>query len=365
MRAGSIRHIAVGVLTLAFVFPADAMAFSNLFVFGDSLVDTGNVQALALNAGAPDPTPAELGYFEGRFTNGINAADVVNQAIESTNLAGSLTSAMGDNFAYGGARARTNTDAIPDLAAQISAYFLVRSLDPDALYLINVGGNDVRDIALEGLSGAQRELRIADATAAVAAAVSALQAEEVNHIAFVGIADVGAIPEMLALGSATSADATRASIDLNASIVAALPEEVQVIDTIGLFDAVAAAPGSFGLPEGIDQESACLDSAFPDPSGAPTCTDFVFFDPVHPTTAIHQILGAHILATVPEPSVASSLFACLVGLAATRGRSGPVNVRPEPTRNRRIGDQVACSPIPACASPSGPRARRISRAGPV
>jgi len=314
------RLITIGALTLAFTLRADATAFSDLFVFGDSVVDAGNVQALALSVGAPDPAPAALGYFEGRFSNGINAADVVNQAIESANLAGSATPAMGDNFAYGGARARTNADAIPDLSFQISAYFLALSIDPDALYLIHIGGNDVRDIVLDGLSGAQRELRIAQATAAVAAAVATLQTGGANHIAFVGVADVGAIPEMLALGPAASADATQASIDLNASILAALPEGVHTIDTVGFFDEVAADPASFGLPTGIDQETACLDSAAASPSGAPGCTDFVFFDSVHPTTAIHQILGTHILATVPEPSAAASLLACLVSLAVAPGR---------------------------------------------
>lgn len=317
-RARPTRCIAAGGLVLALALSANAAAFSDLFVFGDSVVDTGNVQALALSAGTPDPTPAELGYFDGRFTNGINAADVVNQAIEGMNLAGSTTTAMGDNFAYGGARARTNLDVIPDLAAQISAHFLARSIDPDALYLINVGGNDVRDIVLEGLRGAQREHRIGQATAAVTAAVAALRAGGATHIAFVGIADVGEIPEVLALGPVTSAEATEASIDLNASILGALPEDAYFIDTIEFFDEVAADPPPSGLPAGIDPETACLDSAVPDPSGAPTCTDFVFFDPVHPTTAIHQILGAHILATVPEPGAAASLLACMLVLAAAR-----------------------------------------------
>lgn len=311
------------MIAIGLSLPAEVAAFSNLFVFGDSVVDTGNVQALAQSAGQ-DPTPAELGYFEGRFSNGINAADVVNHAIEGMFLAGSITPAMGDNFAFGGARARTDIDLIPDLGAQISAYFLTLPIDPDALYLINAGGNDVRDIVLEDLDGTQRELRINQATDAVSSAVIALQAAGANHIVVVGVADIGAIPEIVSLDPAASAAGTRASVDLNESIVAALPGGVHFVDTIGLFEAVAADPQSFGLPPGIDQTTACLDSVVLDPGGPPTCNDFAFFDSVHPTTAIHQILGEEILMTVPEPDTAGACLAVLLGLRAARKiGSGP------------------------------------------
>ena len=65
------------------------MAYTAVYVFGDSLVDSGNALKLAewygglpltdLPEGAPT---AEDGYFKGRFSNGYTFADLVsNKAI--------------------------------------------------------------------------------------------------------------------------------------------------------------------------------------------------------------------------------------------------------------------------------------------
>ena len=60
------------------------MGYSGVFVFGDSLVDAGNALKLAQWYGGlpftdlPDGAPtASLGYFQGRFSNGYNFADLV------------------------------------------------------------------------------------------------------------------------------------------------------------------------------------------------------------------------------------------------------------------------------------------------
>lgn len=114
---------------------ATATTFSDLFVFGDSLIDTGNVQAAAVGAGFDDPAAASFGYFEGRFANGLNLADIVNLAIEGTPLTGSLFG--GDNYAFGGARARDNGDFVPDLGLQVGAH-LVDHAETDACLLSGV-----------------------------------------------------------------------------------------------------------------------------------------------------------------------------------------------------------------------------------
>ena len=67
------------------------MAYSSVYVFGDSLVDAGNALKLAEWYGdltfsdLPDGAPAaEDGYFQGRFTDGYTFADLLsNKAIGS------------------------------------------------------------------------------------------------------------------------------------------------------------------------------------------------------------------------------------------------------------------------------------------
>ena len=104
-------------LALLVASAADALPFNNLIVFGDSLVDGGNVSIIT---GGTTPNPAQ-GYYAGRFSNGPVASDILNQAIEGTNSTASL--AGGDNYAYGGARARNDGLSVPDVAAQVSSVF--------------------------------------------------------------------------------------------------------------------------------------------------------------------------------------------------------------------------------------------------
>ncbi len=58
MRSMLQRTLVLAALVTFFASPAAAAAITNLFVFGDSLVDAGNVQVVA-----PSATPASAGYF--------------------------------------------------------------------------------------------------------------------------------------------------------------------------------------------------------------------------------------------------------------------------------------------------------------
>ena len=105
----------------------------------------------------------------------------------------------------------------------------------------------------------------------------------------------------------------QASLDINAAIQAALPSNVKFFDTIALTDQVLANPALFGLPAGLNTTTACLAAG-----AAPTCNDYAFFDNVHPTTQVLQILGEELITAVPEPGTAILLMGGLAWLAARR-----------------------------------------------
>ena len=108
----SVRGMVAFAATLLFAATsASALPFSDLIVFGDSIIDAGNV-----NAVSPLPNPP---FVNGRITNGINYADVLNQEIEGTDATASLLG--GDNFGYGGATARV-AGSVPALGSQVSSY---------------------------------------------------------------------------------------------------------------------------------------------------------------------------------------------------------------------------------------------------
>src|SRR4030095_14734252 len=154
------------------------MAYSAVYVFGDSLVDSGNALKLAewydglpftdLPEGAPT---AEDGYFKGRFSNGYTFADLVtNKAVglvtkpvfpyefEDPWLGVPIAPFASDpkgnnlNFAYGGSHIIGGAEVVPDLDGQTDAFrhAVDFDADPNALYLITTGGNDIRDLAQTG-----------------------------------------------------------------------------------------------------------------------------------------------------------------------------------------------------------------------
>src|SRR3954453_11818583 len=91
------------LLALAGIFALAAPAFaqqtySDLYVFGDSLTDSGNALIATSNLPLIPPIPGSP-YFQGRFSNGYNFADVL-----SLRMFGHVTDPAlsgGHNFAVG------------------------------------------------------------------------------------------------------------------------------------------------------------------------------------------------------------------------------------------------------------------------
>lgn len=114
-----------------------AASFKNIIFFGDSLSDDGNLYRVL------KVIPASPPYYFGRFSNGpvwseIVAADLKKQGI------GSLNEAVGDAAVMLRGPFR---DALPiTLSAEIYNYLKdVGQADPTALYVIWIGANDYLD----------------------------------------------------------------------------------------------------------------------------------------------------------------------------------------------------------------------------
>ena len=149
------------VLAAGLALPAAASAgYSQLYVLGDSLSDVGNVGAthaalVAANGGQPLPilglddpnTPSP--YAPDRASNGPLWVDVLAGAFGFTSTA-SLYG--GTNYAFGGARTDNQlyNPVIPDflgLLQQRDALLAARpALDPNALYVVWGGANNLQDI---------------------------------------------------------------------------------------------------------------------------------------------------------------------------------------------------------------------------
>lgn len=282
-----IRSLVIAAV-LALPSLASAASFSTYYVFGDSLVDAGNVK---IATGGAVPNPA-LGYFQGRFTNGYDYTDLLSIATFGTPTVASL--AGGNNFAWGGARVVANaSDAIPDLGLQLGAY-AARSLgvgDPGALYVLNFGGNDVFALG-RGDIGALTPSEYATAVATqYASGVQYLNSIGARNILITGI------PNLNPAGFALEAQ-LQASLD---ALTLTPDTKLYRFSFLNFFNTAATNPSALGLPP-LRTDTTCSRARTPSPDI--DCTGFFFFDDVHPTAAVQAATAREInrqFSIAPRP----------------------------------------------------------------
>lgn len=302
--------------------PAHA-AFTGLTIFGDSLSDSGN-NALVIGANGGQvitgntyiPTqPYAFSAYTNQFT-------WVNSFAAGLGLpTGAVPSlAGGSNFAFGGARTSVNGSVgnfPPSATTQLNQFLgTPGTLPASALFVIAIGGNDVRAAAEAAAADPFNAISIITAGAASFAAgvgnmVDALQARGAQNIVVWSAPNVGRSP--FAIATNTVASATFVSNTFNSALNIRLTGESGVIpfNVSALIDTVASNPGTYGLTNVSD---ACGAVTGCNPS------QYLFWDAIHPTSAGHALLANAMLAAVPEPSAVLLMVAGLfaVGLRARR-----------------------------------------------
>jgi outer membrane lipase/esterase len=286
--------IALGAPTTATAqtSPAPAPAFSSITVFGDSLVDAGNVFALTRGT-----TPsASQGYFQGRFTNGYDYTDLLSLSLFGTPTRPSALG--GTNFAFGGARA-TTTSGVPDLQEQLALFSTSgQAVTSSGLYVLNFGGNDVFAALSPGVpTGYTSDAAFLQQAASIyAGGVQTLVNSGARNLLITGfpVAGAGLEYSLLAEGFLTTQ-----LVGLN------LPQGTNLYrySYLDFFQRLTTNPSAFGLPSNLNTTTTCQAAqAFPD------CTGYFYFDNTHPTAAIQRAAFNDInrqfglSGAVPEPA---------------------------------------------------------------
>jgi len=310
--------------SLAALSHAASAAFGGLFVFGDSLSDSGN-DALAIGVDAAQVITGNgyipsKPYASGQFSNG----DVwVKDFATLIGLApfGQPSLAGGGNFAFGGARVATDGAGLPPSLLMQESFFLGATggvAPSNALYVIEGGGNDARDALAAAAASANPGAVIAAAAAAYASStgtlIDQLQAAGAQRIVVWDVPDLGKAPAVTALGASASFLGTTLSATMNAALSARLSIEgpsVTLFDLFALQDAIVANPGAFGLTNATDACGA--------PSNACNPATALFWDGIHPTAAGHAVIAEQMAAAVPEPAEYALIVSGLA-LVGWRGR---------------------------------------------
>ena len=311
--------------SLAVVSHAASAGFSGLYVFGDSLSDSGN---LALVIGA-DPAQVITGntyipskpYASGQFTNGNVWARDYATAIGLSSF-GLPSLAGGGDYAFGGARVATDGSGLPpSLAAQTGMFLSGHGgvASSTALYVIAGGGNDARDTlvaAATAVALSQDPTPIIGAAAlayaqATGALIDQLQAAGAQRIVVWDVPDLGKAPAVTAAGAGASFLGTAIASAMNLALAGRVGIEgpnVSIFDIFGLQDLFVANPGAFGF---IDVTHACgAPSNNCDPATA------LSWDGIHPTAAAHLAIADAMLTAVPEPAEYALMVAGLALIGA-------------------------------------------------
>jgi phospholipase/lecithinase/hemolysin len=296
--------VAFAMLAVA-ALSAAPKPYSHIVVFGTSLSDPGNAFALRGGVNTPpdyllDPLLVPSAPYSRGGHHFSNGATWVEQFARSTGLAGSVRPAYASasgatNYAVGGARAREEFINV-NLGQQVDAFLQQQGgvAPSDALYVIEMGGNDIRDALVAFGSGGAPTV-LAEAITAIKESVDKLYAAGARNFLIWRAPNVGVTPAIRQLGPGAIQLGTFLSQTFNGGLDGAvivlqtdLPGiTIARLDAYRLLNDLIADGPSFGLTE---VRSPCVT-----PSVAPfTCgtpDDFLFWDGIHPSAAVHAIIA--------------------------------------------------------------------------
>jgi phospholipase/lecithinase/hemolysin len=326
----------LAAMTLALALPAAQAAvpsasFSQLLVFGDSLSDTGNTQAV-LGTNALIANLAGYGA-NGRFSNGPVWHEPMATSLGIPPATRSRSG--GSNYAHGGARVDTATGQSEGVITQFNSWLAgpgSQGLSPTTLVAIWAGGNDARDLVTSGNQAGG----VANSISALSGVLTGLVNAGAQTLLVPNLPDLGRIPENL--GTANAAAATAVTQIWNTALLGMLVDlttttgvAIYHLDVFTTFNSLLDDPAQFGFLNTTGQCRSVTNFGFTETSCANPDT-WVFWDAIHPTRAAHAVVGSFAvdllvngspLAPIPEPAtlIQLALGLALLGAWAQRRRS--------------------------------------------
>lgn len=287
------RAIVTGLAAIGLALCTHATQAQTLLVFGDSLSDSGLAWQHSLTQGG-DAVPPSPPYWQGRFSNGPVAVEVMAQTLGYTL----------DNRAWGGATTDTRNILhggfgdfdLTGVQSQVRQYLQASpSIAAQDQVVLWAGANDLfisRSPAgieriLNNLQGVSQQLIDAGA----------------RHILLPLLPDLGMAPFVVEGGAASALAFHHASASVNTGLLSmanVLSGQNPGV-TIRTFDTPGFVQGLLDL--GLDGVTPCVSGGFWGVDGV--CANpeqRLFWDGTHFSAVAHQQMGLAMAAAVPEPS---------------------------------------------------------------
>ena len=269
------RMLILPAVLLALLFTATkGRSFTALYVFGDSLSDTGRNPPTGTNAS---------NYFNGRFCNGPLWVEYL-----STNLG--LPYNPANNFAVSG----STTSGLLSQIAGLPASSNLQS----GLFTVVSGGNDFLQNAGLGVNNAAWSNVVSNAVLNISNAVSVLFTNGAREILVGNLANVGQTPSFVGtpVGYSNYVDSKVASFNtMLASAVTNVMQQhpglrIYLEDNNLAFGIILSNYAAFGFTD--DSIGALQDPNLTNKSFTGPGADYVFWDSVHPTTKVDTLTAA-------------------------------------------------------------------------
>lgn len=288
--------ISLGLVSLG--AQAASPAFTHLYIFGDSYCDVGNI---FLATGGAEPAAP---YYVGRFSNGPIWLDHIAGYMGLPPLKPSL--AGGTDFAFGGAEvtasASSPAGSIPSIPQQVGLYLESTGgkADPNALYIIEGGGDDI----LDATSGSPQQLGF-EIAAGIAESELLLRRAGARHFLIPDLFNVGLLPAAAGNAAFATAATNAANKSLNSLLaLESLLEGIRIVrlDVFSLQNAIVTDPFHFGFDNITTPCTAIPSAADPKPLVCADPDHSFFWDVFHPTEFGHAFFAVTVentLATQP------------------------------------------------------------------
>ncbi len=286
-------RILLFILTISFYSTVWSYPYSNIYIFGDSLSDTGRLFEASEGQLPPEP------YYQGRISNGPVWPEQLAPLLN-------LTYTPETNFAWAGATSgTTNTldDRFNDLSGlqqQIDNYLVTtEQTDPDALYIIWIGSNDFLEIS----SIFQAQTVINEGVNHIVNAVEQLQQHGAQHILVPNIPDLAKTPRM----SQSVMGSMLANLTLSFNNLLAENLQDSKVILVDIPESLAILQDETTLTNSTELSFTNFTESCVDIEAETVCNNpeqHFYWDDLHPSTQGHFVIALMFYAAVAEPRYA-------------------------------------------------------------